>query len=108
MTGKLSSGQLKVAATGFLSLFSLVGILFYGPLFYDFWVKGFGWSRATVTSGNAFAKILVGLFGFIAGWLINRFGPRRLMISGILMGGLALVALSALTALCQFYFFFMC
>jgi hypothetical protein len=42
--------------------------------FYDFWVKGFGWSRATVTSGNAFAKILVGLFGFIAGWLIDRLG----------------------------------
>ena len=59
---KLSPGQLKVAATGFLSLFSIVGIMFYGlPFFYDFWVKEFGWSRATVTSGNAFAKVAVGL-----------------------------------------------
>ena len=107
MTSKLSSGQLKVAATGFLSLFSLVGIMFYGlPFFYDFWVKDFGWSRATVTSGNAVAKILVGLFGFVAGWLIDRFGPRRLMISGVLMGGLALVGLSRVTALWQFYFFY--
>jgi sugar phosphate permease len=107
MTSKLSSGQLKVAATGFLSLFSLVGIMFYGlPFFYDFWVKDFGWSRATVTSGNAFAKVLVGLFGFIVGWLIDRFGPRRLMISGILMGGLALVGLSTVTALWQFYIFY--
>ncbi|MES1218439.1 MAG: MFS transporter [Bacteroidota bacterium] len=107
MTGKLSSGQLKVAATGFLSLFSLVGIMFYGlPFFYDFWVKDFGWSRATVTSGNAFAKVLVGLLGFFAGWLIDRFGPRRLMISGILMGGLALVGLSTVTALWQFYIFY--
>ena len=56
-TSKLSSGQLKVAATGFLSLFSLVGIMFYGlPFFYDFWFKEFGWSRATITSGNAFRK----------------------------------------------------
>ena len=75
---KLSNGQVKVAATGFLSLFSIVGILFYGlPFFYDFWVKEFGWSRATVTSGNAFAKVAVGLLGFFAGWLIDRFGPRR-------------------------------
>jgi len=29
-TGKISFGQFKVAALGFLSLFSLVGIMFYG------------------------------------------------------------------------------
>jgi sugar phosphate permease len=104
---KLSSGQLKVAATGFLSLFSIVGIMFYGlPFFYDFWVRDFGWSRATVTSGNAFAKVAVGLLGFFAGWFIDRFGPRKLMLSGILMGGIALVGLSMTTTLWQFYLFY--
>ncbi|MFI5130336.1 MAG: MFS transporter [Chitinophagales bacterium] len=104
---KLSSGQLKAASTGFLSLFSIVGIMFYGlPFFYDFWVKDFGWSRATVTSGNAFAKVSVGLLGFFAGWLIDRFGPRRLMLTGILMGGIALVGLSTVTTLWQFYLFY--
>lgn len=104
---KLSPGQLKVAATGFLSLFSIVGIMVYGlPFFYDFWVKDFGWSRATVTSGNAFAKVAVGLLGFFAGWFIDRFGPRRLMLAGILMGGIALVGLSTVTALWQFYLFY--
>ncbi|MEJ0102661.1 MAG: MFS transporter [Bacteroidota bacterium] len=106
-TSKLSSGQIKVAATGFLSLFSLVGIMFYGlPFFYDFWFKEFGWSRATITSGNAFAKIFVGLLGFFAGWLIDRYGPRRLMLAGILMGGIALIGLSTVTALWQFYLFY--
>ena len=104
---KLSPGQLKVAATGFLSLFSIVGIMFYGlPFFYDFWVRDFGWSRATVTSGNAFAKIAVGLLGFFAGWLIDRFGPRRLMLAGILMAGIALIGLSTVTTLGQFYLFY--
>jgi MFS family permease len=104
---KLSSGQLKVAATGFLSLFSIVGIMVYGlPFFYDFWVKDHGWSRATVTSGNAFAKVAVGLLGFFAGWFIDRFGPRRLMLAGILMGGIALVGLSTVTNLWQFYLFY--
>jgi sugar phosphate permease len=108
-TEKLSKGQFQVAATGFLSLFSLVGIMFYGlPFFYDFWVTEFGWSRATVTSGNAFGKIIIGpLFGFIAGWFIDRFGPRRLMLAGILMGGFALVGLSLMTSLWQFYFFYL-
>ena len=79
---KLSKNQFQVGATGFLSLFSLVGIMFYGlPFFYDFWVTDFEWTRAQVTSGNALAKIIVGpLFGFLAGWIIDRFGPRRLML----------------------------
>lgn len=106
---KLSKGQLQVAATGFLSLFSLVGIMFYGlPFFYDFWVSDFGWSRATVTSGNALAKIVIGpLFGFLAGWIIDRFGPRRLMLSGIVFGGIALIGLSIMTSLWQLYIFYM-
>jgi len=104
---KLSSGQLKVAATGFLTLFSIVGIMFYGlPFFYDLWVKEYGWSRATVTSGNAFAKVAVGLLGFFAGWFIDRFGPRRLMLAGILMGTIGLIGLSTVTALWQFYLFY--
>jgi sugar phosphate permease len=106
---KLRKGQFQIIATGFLSLFSLVGIMFYGlPFFYDFWVTDFGWSRATVTSGNAIGKIVVGpLFGFLAGWVIDRFGPRRLMLSGIVMGGIALIGLSMMTSLWQFYLFYL-
>jgi len=106
---KLSKGQIQVAATGFLSLFSLVGIMFYGlPFFYDFWVTDFGWSRATVTSGNAMAKIIIGpIFGFLAGWIIDKFGPRRLMLAGIVMGGIALIGLSMMTSLWQLYLFYM-
>jgi len=96
--------QVKVTSSGFLSLFSLVGIMFYGlPFFYDFWVQDYGWSRATVTSGFAFGKVFVGLFAFFAGWLIDRFGPRRVMLFGILMGGLAFIGLSMVTSLWQFY-----
>jgi MFS family permease len=97
--------QIQVALTAFLSLFSLVGLSYYGlPFFYDFMVKEFGWSRATVTSGNAVAKIVVGpLFGYLAGWIIDRFGPRRLMLTGVLMGGLALVGLSQMTSLWMLY-----
>jgi sugar phosphate permease len=107
-SGKWSSGQYYVAATGFLSLFSLVGIMFYGlPFFYDFWVTEYGWTRAEVTSGNAVGKILIGpLFGFIAGWMIDKVGPRKVMLSGIVMGGFALIGLSFTTTLWQFYLFY--
>lgn len=106
---RINRNQFKVGTAAFLSLFSLVGIMFYGlPFFYDFWMQDFGWSRATITSGPALGKIVIGpLFGFIAGWCIDRFGPRRLMLSGIMLGGLALVGLSIMTSLWQFYLFYL-
>jgi MFS family permease len=101
--------QLYVAATAFLALFSIVGLALYGlPFFYDFMVRDFGWTRAQVTSGNALSKLVVGpVFGFIAGWIVDRFGPRRLMLAGIVMAGLALVGLSVARTLPVFYFFYL-
>src|SRR5438445_6418605 len=94
-----------VAVTSFVTLFSIVGLALYGlPFYYDFMVRDFGWTRAQVTSGNAYSKLIVGpLFGFFAGWIVDRFGPRRLMIAGILMAGIALIGLGTITSLAGFY-----
>jgi len=104
-----TGAQVHVVATGFLALFSIVGFALYGlPFFYDFMVREFGWTRAQVTSGNALSKLVVGpAFGFIAGWIVDRFGPRRLMLAGILMAGLALVGLGGISTLGMFYFFYL-
>jgi len=78
------------------------------PFYYDFMVQQFGWTRGQVTSGNALSKLVVGpLFGFFAGWMVDRFGPRRLMLAGILMAGAALIGLGSISTLGMFYFFYM-
>jgi sugar phosphate permease len=109
VAGPDARGQTQVAATAFLSLFAIVGLALYGlPFFYDFFVRDFGWTRAQVTSGNALSKLVVGpLFGFGAGWFIDRFGPKRLMLAGVLMAGIALVGLGSITSLAGFYFFYL-
>src|SRR5829696_1119384 len=103
------SRQAQVAITSFVALFSIVGLALYGlPFYYDFMVREFGWSRTQVTSGNALSKLLVGpLFGFMAGWVVDRFGPRRLMMSGIVMAGVALIGLAHMTSLWMFYAFYL-
>ena len=90
-----SKSKIYIVATAFLSLFAIVGIAYYGlPFFFDFMTHDFGWSRTTVTSGNAVGKLLIGpLFGFITGWLIDRYGPRRLMLLGSVFMGVALIGL---------------
>jgi sugar phosphate permease len=109
MLERSRSAQFQVAATAFLALFSIVGFALYGlPYYYNLWVEEFGWSRTQVTSGNALSKLLIGpLFGFIAGWVVDRFGPRRLMLIGILMAGGALIGLSQMSALWMFYLFYL-
>ena len=102
------SSQTYIVITAFLSLFALVGFAYYGlPFFFDFMTKEYGWSRTVITSGNALGKLLVGpLFGFIAGWLIDKYGPRRLMLAGVLMMGTALIGLSFADSLGLFYLFY--
>src|SRR3954466_7216121 len=54
------------------------------------------------------SKLVVGpVFGFLAGWIVDRFGPRRLMLAGIVMAGAALVGLPHMTALWMFYLFYL-
>ena len=104
-----TGAQMQIVSTTFLTLFSVVGLVVYGlPFYYDFMVRDFGWSRAQVTSGNALSRFVVGpAFGYIAGWMIDRFGPRRLMMAGILMATIALIGLGAMSALWMFYFFYL-
>jgi sugar phosphate permease len=101
--------QALAVATAFFALFSIVGFAFYGlPFFYDFFVRELGWTRAQVTSGNAFAKLVIGpLFGFFAGVVVDRFGPRRLMLLGILLAGIAPIGLGGTTTLAAFYTFYL-
>jgi MFS family permease len=85
----------RLIATSFLSLFAIVGLTLYGlPLYYDLFIKEMGWTRADVTFGNMLGKLAIGpAFGFLAGWLIERRGPRLPMIVGLLVAGGAVAAL---------------
>src|SRR5690606_1511950 len=46
------------------------------------------------------------LFGFLAGWLIDRYGPRQLMMTGALMFAIALIGISYSSSLEMFYLFY--
>jgi MFS family permease len=108
-SAEVSRASLQVTGSAFVVLFCVVGLALWGlPFYYDFMVQQFGWTRGQVTSGNALSKLVVGpLFGVLAGWMVDRFGPRRLMIAGILMAGAALVGLGSISTLGMFYFFYM-
>ena len=91
----------KVAASCFAVLFVIVGIIYYSfPVFYAPLIQEFGWSRAQVTAGFLMSMALVGpVFGVSAGLLIDRFGPRRILLIGLLFAGAAFLGFSRMRSL---------
>jgi MFS family permease len=100
--------NVRLVATSFFALFAIVGLVLYGlPLYYDFFVKELGWTRAGVTSGNMLSKAAIGVvFGFFAGTMVDRIGPKKPMIVGVIVASLALVGLSTVQSFSAFYLFY--
>src|SRR3990170_4762200 len=45
----------------------------------------FGWSRAAISSAISVNLLLLGVAGPIGGWLVGRFGLRRVMIGSLFL-----------------------
>ena len=80
------------------------GINFYG--FSAFFVplsEEFGWSRSVLSGVFALSRLEGGLLGPVEGWLIDRFGPRKLMLIGIPLMGFGFILLSQVNSLFTLY-----
>jgi MFS family permease len=61
-----------------------------------------GWSRTAVASGYALVQLLGGLMGPAQGWLLERFGPRRVAGVGVALFGTGLILASTVATLSAF------
>jgi MFS family permease len=57
----------------------------------------FGWTRETISTAFACASFTLGICSPGLGWLLDRYGPRRIVIPCIITFGLAFGSLSLLT-----------
>ena len=64
-----------------------------------------GWSRATISFAVSIGLLLYGLSGPVAGWLMDRFGPKRLTLGGLAIIGASTLAGAAVTELWQLNLF---
>jgi MFS family permease len=58
----------------------------------------FGWTRAAISSGPMIPAILAVPLGPILGWAIDRFGPRRIGIAGVIISSVTIGTLAAATS----------
>jgi sugar phosphate permease len=76
---------------------SLLGF-FFKPLQAEF-----GWSRAAIAAVQSIARVAEAIIAPVLGPLIDRYGPRVLMPVGAAIVGLAMLAITRIDTLWQFY-----
>ena len=72
--------------------------VFFTPI-----VQTFGWSRAAVSGAFALQRLEGSIASPIEGFLVDRFGPRRIVLVGAVLAGLGLISLSFLQTIWMFY-----
>ena len=79
------------------------GIMYSYGVFFKHLVADFGWSRAATSGVYSLLMLTHGVFSVVMGWLVDRFGPARVMLFCSLVTGLGLVLTSRIDALWQLY-----
>ena len=88
---------------------AIIGFYVAGSFFYSFTffvdpiAREFNWTYAAIMLGTAFRSIEMGVAAPIMGFLVDKFGPRKLIFCGGLVGGLGFILLSRTSSLAMFY-----
>ena len=88
---------------------TLNGALFvYGfSAFFIPWRVTFGWSRALLGGVVGLSRLEGGVMAPVAGWFIDKYGPRRIMFLGLGMMGLGFILLSRVNSVTMLYVVFL-
>jgi MFS family permease len=76
-----------LVAAGALMTCAAVGVVFALAVFLEPMGADTGWPRAGISAAMTFAFLSMGMAGFGWGALSDRFGPRRVVLAGIVLLG---------------------
>ena len=66
----------------------------------------FGWSRAMVSGVASFGRFGGALLGPLEGWLCDKFGPGKMVLIGLILGGIGLLLFSKIDNPIEYYITF--
>ncbi|MSQ15646.1 MAG: MFS transporter [Dehalococcoidia bacterium] len=104
--GGVFYGYWIVLASAFVAAVNS-GLYFYGfGAFFTYITAELGTTRAVLSGGIALARLEGGLIGPVEGWLIDKFGPRKIMFLGIPLLGTGFILMSQVNSVTMFYVVF--
>lgn len=80
-----------VVAVAFVSLLVSLGIRFTYSVFFVSLTKEFGWDRASTSGVFSVSLLLFAVVGPLLGYLLDRFGARKLFVAGSAILGVGLI-----------------
>lgn len=102
--GRLYYGWIVVAVV-FLALLVSAGVRAAPTVLINPLENELGWGRATISFAVSIGLLLYGLSGPVAGWLMDRFGPKLLTLAGLAVIGGSTLAGATVTELWQLNLF---
>lgn len=97
-----------IVAAGFFTQLMLGMLMFHSFGTYVALMQAdFGWSRTTFSIAFAMQRAESGILGPIQGWAIDTYGPRRIMMFGMVLFAAGFVMLSFVREVWTFYIAFM-
>ncbi|MGD2188237.1 MAG: MFS transporter [Desulfobacterales bacterium] len=95
-----------IVAVALISMAFWLGIRSSFAVFYVTLLDEFPWNRADSAGVQSLALITYTIMAPLVGGLIDRFGPRRVIVPGILILALGLMLCSLIETLTEFYLFY--
>ena len=96
-----------IVSAGFMAQAMMNGLFFTGfSFFFEPMRLHFGWSRTLMSGAYLFSRVESGLFGPVEGFLIQRYGAKRVMIISFVVFALGFISLSKVYSPLTFYIAF--
>ncbi len=106
MSKKIFYGWWIVLAC-FIVSFYFGGVVFYSfTAFFEPIREEFGWSYAQISLATSLRGLEMGILAPLVGFLVDRFGSRKIILCGTVTVGLGLITLSMTQSLFMFYMAF--
>jgi len=107
MFNKIYYGWWVVLACFIINLY-VGGIIFFSfTAFFEPIQQEFGWSYTQISLATSLRGLEMGIFAPIVGFLVDRFGSRKLLLGGSVIIGIGLLILSFTQSLLMFYLCFL-
>ncbi|MGD8663961.1 MAG: MFS transporter, partial [Desulfobacterales bacterium] len=93
-----------IVLASFVTAFYVAGTIFYGfTAFIEPLANEFGWSYTQISLAASLRGLEMGLLAPFVGILVDRFGSRKLLLSGSLVLGFGIILLGFTKSLAMFY-----
>ena len=101
--GREASIPWLVIGSVWITLAIASGLYFSFPVFFVALVEEFGWSRGATAAAFSISSVVQGVISPLVGMLVDRLGPRRVMLGGACLLGVACALSSRVTSLASLY-----